>query len=316
MNKPKNLYLAKNLLGKHHLCYKLTYCTTKGNFCLTEPSMHSAEYFLQGEKMSIEKTRYNQRPSRFLLRDTKILWFCSVQILSFFFLIFFIDNSIQYSIQYTCYITWVLSPQRWQHLILQLCNLVNLQDPGLISLQPDDPLNLQPRELHEQVSHNIESDWALLNWKILKYVLRNNLVEKYLLFKKVLLEYFFFIYLFIASVVGYPLYTEFFYIITQWSCSASGSLWEMPDSNPGPLPQKSGALPMSHHISSMSHHISCFLHWKEKVNIFLTEQPNFLRFFCLYHRVSKLEGPSPVHCTVYSPSARYNVYTTDPHHPS
>ena len=29
----------------------------------------------------------------------------------------------------------------------------------------------------------------------------------------------------------------------------------MPDSNPGPLPQKSGALPMSHHIYSMSHNI-------------------------------------------------------------
>ena len=36
---------------------------------------------------------------------------------------------------------------------------------------------------------------------------------------------------------------------SQWSCSALGSLWEMPDSNPGPLPQKSGALPMSHYIS-------------------------------------------------------------------
>ena len=32
-------------------------------------------------------------------------------------------------------------------------------------------------------------------------------------------------------------------------CSASGSLWEMPDTNPGPLPQKSGPLPDSHHIS-------------------------------------------------------------------
>ena len=27
-----------------------------------------------------------------------------------------------------------------------------------------------------------------------------------------------------------PLYPEIFYIISQWSCSASGSLWEMPDS--------------------------------------------------------------------------------------
>ena len=39
------------------------------------------------------------------------------------------------------------------------------------------------------------------------------------------------------------------YNMTQWSCSASGSLREMPDSNPGLLPQKSGALPLSHHIT-------------------------------------------------------------------
>ena len=37
-------------------------------------------------------------------------------------------------------------------------------------------------------------------------------------------------------------------ILTQWSCSASGSLWEMPDLNPGPVPQKSGALLMSRHL--------------------------------------------------------------------
>ena len=36
-------------------------------------------------------------------------------------------------------------------------------------------------------------------------------------------------YLFFASGVDYPLCPEIFYIITQWSCSASGSLWEMPD---------------------------------------------------------------------------------------
>ena len=59
----------------------------------------------------------------------------------------------------------------------------------------------------------------------------------------------FFLDLIFASVVGLPLYTEIYYNISQWSCSASGSLWEMPDSNPGPLPQKSGVLPMSHHIS-------------------------------------------------------------------
>ena len=35
---------------------------------------------------------------------------------------------------------------------------------------------------------------------------------------------------------------------SQWSCSASGSLWEMPDSNPVPLPQKSGEPPHLHII--------------------------------------------------------------------
>ena len=43
--------------------------------------------------------------------------------------------------------------------------------------------------------------------------------------------------------LGFLFYPEIFYIIKQWSCSASGSLWDMPDSNPAPLPQKSGALP-------------------------------------------------------------------------
>ena len=57
---------------------------------------------------------------------------------------------------------------------------------------------------------------------------------------EVFFNFFFFRYLF-------SLFTEIYYIISQWSCSASGSLWEIPDSNPGPLPQKSGALPMSHH---------------------------------------------------------------------
>ena len=38
----------------------------------------------------------------------------------------------------------------------------------------------------------------------------------------------------------FPLATpKFFYIITQRFCSASGSLWEVQDSNLGPLPQKS-----------------------------------------------------------------------------
>ena len=43
--------------------------------------------------------------------------------------------------------------------------------------------------------------------------------------------------------VEVPPSTLRFYSIIQWSCSAPGSLWEMLDSNPGLLPQKSGALP-------------------------------------------------------------------------
>ena len=39
---------------------------------------------------------------------------------------------------------------------------------------------------------------------------------------------------FFVSEVGFPLYPEIFYFI--------GSLWEMQDSNPEPLPQNSGAL--------------------------------------------------------------------------
>ena len=49
---------------------------------------------------------------------------------------------------------------------------------------------------------------------------------------------------------GLPLYPEIFTVcITKWTCSAPGPLREMPDSNPGPLPQKSCALPLTHHIS-------------------------------------------------------------------
>ena len=49
---------------------------------------------------------------------------------------------------------------------------------------------------------------------------------------------------FFASEVSFLLYTLSFiqYIISQWSCSASRSLWEMPDSIPELLPQKSGEL--------------------------------------------------------------------------
>ena len=40
----------------------------------------------------------------------------------------------------------------------------------------------------------------------------------------------------------------FLHYYTQWSCSGSGSLWETPDSNPGPLP-------MSHHIPNCAKQI-------------------------------------------------------------
>ena len=47
--------------------------------------------------------------------------------------------------------------------------------------------------------------------------------------KEVVFQIFFISYFF-ASSVGLPLYPEIFDIIPQWSCSAWGSLWEMPDS--------------------------------------------------------------------------------------
>ena len=43
-----------------------------------------------------------------------------------------------------------------------------------------------------------------------------------------------YIYIFFFLWVGFPLYPEIFYFITPGSCSASGSLWEMLDPNPGP----------------------------------------------------------------------------------
>ena len=90
---------------------------------------------------------------------------------------------------------------------------------------------------------------------------------------------FFFLSFFVPGV-GFPLYPEIFYIITQWSCSASGSLWEMPDSNPRHLPQKCGALPMSHHISKYYY----FYSWT--LDIIL--EPQFVRKVLLLF----------VHCTV------------------
>ena len=59
-----------------------------------------------------------------------------------------------------------------------------------------------------------------------------------------------------------------FYFISQWSCSASaGSLWEMTDTNLGPLPQKSGALPLSHHISIWAIIISNTKNWRNVHNL-------------------------------------------------
>ena len=50
--------------------------------------------------------------------------------------------------------------------------------------------------------------------------------------------------LFVSGVyIGFPLYPVILYVIR------AGSLWEMPDLNPGPRPQKSGASPLSHHTS-------------------------------------------------------------------
>ena len=53
---------------------------------------------------------------------------------------------------------------------------------------------------------------------------------------------------FFASVVGFSLYPKIFYFITM-VLQRIRILREMPDSNPGPLPQKYGALPMSHKIT-------------------------------------------------------------------
>ena len=75
---------------------------------------------------------------------------------------------------------------------------------------------------------------------------------------------------FVVVYIFWPLPWDF-YSITQWSCSAPGSLWDLPVLNPESLPQKSGTLPMSNLISAneqpllqwaqktspMSHHISC-----------------------------------------------------------
>ena len=99
-----------------------------------------------------------------------------------------------------------------------------------------------------------------------------------------------------------------FYSITQGSCRALGSLWEMLDSNPGPLPQKSGALPMSHHIS-MSHYIS---------------GPKLIGFTTLYYRywggdpecaLVKGQMHMYVHCTVRPIGCLKYRYTENPVRP-
>ena len=51
---------------------------------------------------------------------------------------------------------------------------------------------------------------------------------------------------FIFLVSFFHLYTEIFYIITQWSCSALGSLWESGDLDP----KKFGALLMRRQVSN------------------------------------------------------------------
>ena len=69
---------------------------------------------------------------------------------------------------------------------------------------------------------------------------------------------------FFASGVGFTLYTEIVYIITQWSNSASESLWEMPNTKPGTSAPKGWCAtnepphlhPWTTASPTMSHHIS------------------------------------------------------------
>ena len=66
------------------------------------------------------------------------------------------------------------------------------------------------------------------------------------------LKFYFCVY-FLASRGGFPSTLRFL----QYNPTVS--IWEMPDSNPRPLPQKSGDLPMSHHISISVTKILAFL---------------------------------------------------------
>ena len=72
---------------------------------------------------------------------------------------------------------------------------------------------------------------------------------------------------FFASGIGFPLYPEIFYIITQRSRTASRSLWEMPDANPGPLPQKFGAFPVNELIRVVSRFPATFHLFSNSVGI-------------------------------------------------
>ena len=47
----------------------------------------------------------------------------------------------------------------------------------------------------------------------------------------------------LAPVEVSPSNLRFYRIMILYGCTTPGSLWKIPDSNPGPLPQKSGVLP-------------------------------------------------------------------------
>ena len=78
------------------------------------------------------------------------------------------------------------------------------------------------------------------NWKPHKLLTLVDNTEMYLKKKRlsvniIMIFVIFFKDLFLPQGYRFPSLPWVFYFIAQWSCSASGSLWEMPDSNPGPL---------------------------------------------------------------------------------
>ena len=113
----------------------------------------------------------------------------------------------------------------------------------------------------------------IFEWEVKLVLLLNSSMEKTFLTLDSFFYYLFFIffyylffiffyYLFFAPGVGFPLYPEIFVHYSQWFCSASGSLWEMPDSNPGPLPQKSGALAialLTFHVTTVFLHVTLLM---------------------------------------------------------